>query len=148
LALSDALCHAELLAQHLSEVEAALRRRNDLVRGVDLDIQRRLAAADDLGDLLRGLHLKLDDVDAVGEVGSVTHERVAGAVDPHDHELAVGSLGVGEHLEVVAPRLLHVRRQNVEVVDDHDPEVGGLGQHRDVLDVRRLACGQDLRPVG
>jgi hypothetical protein len=77
----------------------------------------------------------------------VPHERVAGTVDADDDELAAHDLLVGEDLEVVGQGILDVRRQHVEVVHDDRPEVGGLRQQGDVLDVLRPARREHLDAV-
>jgi hypothetical protein len=68
LPLGDPALEAQLLAEHLREVEAALRGVDHLRRGLDRDVERCLAQRDDLRDPLSGLDLKLDDVDPVGQV--------------------------------------------------------------------------------
>lgn len=103
LALRRSLRHfggdAELAAEKLCEIEAPLSSFDDPVLRRDGHIEGFLTCRNELNELLGWLDLEPDGVDPVGEVRGVFDQRVAGAVDADDDQLAPRRLRICEPLQ-------------------------------------------------
>jgi hypothetical protein len=134
--LSDSGGDACLLAEHLRDRKASVRRLDDVGSDAEGDIECVLALRDHLFHAFGRVYLEPDCVNPVDEVLGEPDQGLAGSVDAHHDELGVGHLLVGQRLQIVGHLSADVVVEPVEVVDDDGPDrlhARKLGDHLPVL---------------